>query len=258
MYQKNIIQNIKKAAAFGKSLGKRADAEILDMLFPPRCPFCDRLTVRKKGICDSCKRKIPYVLEPACKKCGKALSNEQQEYCLDCQKKTHMFTQGKALFSYAGRVKDSIYRFKYKNRREYARIYAEEIVKRYGNWIRQREIEGIVPVPLHKSKKRSRGYNQSQILAEELGNCLGIPVYTQYLQRVKKTKDQKSLKNSKERKNNMKNAFKTSQNVVQLEHILMVDDVYTTGSTIDAAAEALLAAGVKKVYTCCISIGNNT
>ncbi len=94
-------------------------------------------------------------------------------------------------------------------------------------------------------------------MAKELGRLLEIPVDTGLLVRVRDTKPQKTL-NGIERKNNLKEAFKTAQNIVQLNYILVVDDIYTTGSTLDAAAKALTDAGAKGVYTCCISIGSDS
>ena len=109
-------------------------------------------------------------------------------------------------------------------------------------------------MPLHKNRKRKRGYNQAEIIAEELGKILGLPVYTELLTRVRDTMPQKML-NQTERKNNLKKAFKTTKSSVQLQYILIVDDIYTTGSTLDAAAAALIEAGSKGVYTCCVSMG---
>ncbi len=190
-------------------------------------------------------------------RCGKPLADKRMEYCGDCSRKKHAFTQGKALWVYEDGVKASIYRFKYQDRREYARVYAEEIVKAHGGFIRSRHIQAILPVPLHKKRRRERGYNQAELLAKELGKLLGIPVYTDLFIRVRNTRPQKML-NDAERKNNLKEAFKITENIVQLKYILVVDDIYTTGSTLDAAAAALKEAGAAEVYTCCIGIGSDS
>ena len=183
--------------------------------------------------------------------------DEMQEFCRDCGEKKHYFVQGKSLWIYEAEVKKSIYRFKYQNKREYAKGYAEEIAKQYGGWMQKKKIQAIVPIPLYKKKQKKRGYNQAQILAEELGRIWNLPVYTDLLVRIRDTKPQKMLSNT-ERKNNLKKAFKTTENIVQLKHILLVDDIYTTGSTLDAAAAVLLTAGAEEIYTCCIGIGKDS
>ena len=124
----------------------------------------------------------------------------------------------------------------------------------YGEWIRRNKIEAIVPIPLHWTKKRQRGYNQAQLLAAEIGKQSGLPVYPNLLKRTRKTKPQKNL-NDTGRKNNLKKAFKTQENNVQLSRILLVDDIYTTGSTINEAASELRKAGIEQVYYVSVCIG---
>lgn len=205
-------------------------------------------------ICRNCEAKLIYITEPACKKCGKQLENEIAEYCYDCIRKKHVYDAGKAVFSYQGIIKESLYRFKYSDKRDYAYFYATETAKLYGRWLKSRNIDAIVPIPLHKKRRKKRGYNQAELYARFLGELLDIPVFTKMLIRVENTKPQKNL-NDAERKNNLKKAFKYNENIVQSRCILLVDDIYTTGSTIDAAAEELKVAGVQKVYFTCVSIG---
>lgn len=143
---------------------------------------------------------------------------------------------------------------KYGNRREYGLAYAQELVRQYGGWIRRNNIQAIIPIPLHKKRRRQRGYNQADIIAKEIGRLMDLPVYAKMLLRCVQTRPQKEL-NDKERKNNLKKAFKIAENEVQLDHILLVDDIYTTGSTVDGAAHALREAGASSIYVVCVSIG---
>lgn len=232
---------------------------MLHMLYPKRCPICDRVLYtaflsQEYPICERCRGRLEYAAEPVCKKCGKPLTDERVEFCRDCIRHEHSFVQGKALWVYRGCVKESIYRLKYGNRREYGIAYAQELVKHYEKWIRRKGIQVIIPIPLHKRRRRQRGYNQAEIIAREMGRILDIPVCSGILLRCVHTRPQKEL-NDKERKNNLKKAFKITENNVQLNHILLVDDIYTTGSTMDGAAEALHAAGASEIYAVSVSIG---
>ncbi len=197
---------------------------------------------------------VEYVREPACKRCGKPVSDVRAEFCGDCLRQSHVFDQGKALWVYKGDVKRSIYRLKYSNRREYGISYGQEIVRVYGGWIREKGIQIILPIALHKKRLRQRGFNQAEIIAEEIGRQMQIPVYGNLLLRCIHTRPQKEL-DDKERKNNLKKAFKIAPNNVQLNHILLVDDIYTTGSTMDGAAGVLKEAGASRVCFVSVSIG---
>lgn len=233
---------------------RKIDEKILDLLFPRRCPICDDIVDRGIQICPECRKRITWISEPACKKCGKPLEEEREEYCFDCNRKKHYFIQGKALWLYRGEVKNSLYRFKYQNRREYAVVYGAEAAAKYGAFIKRMGIQAIVPVPLHKKRQRLRGYNQAQLVAEVLGEYLQIPVIPDLINRKINTKPQKNLSDT-QRKNNLQKAFKIEKSIVQLDYILIVDDIYTTGSTIDGVAYELYRQGARHIYFFCVSIG---
>lgn len=186
-------------------------------------------------------------------KCGKPIGDGQKEYCRDCLENEHFFRQGRALYAYPD-VRQSIYRFKYKGRYEYAEFYGEETAKHLGNVIIGWKPDALIPVPLHNSRKRMRGYNQAEAYADALGRALGIPVNTGLVKRVKKTTPQKRL-NRRMRQNNLKKAFKIYGNDVKLNTIIIIDDIYTTGSTVDAMAMALREAGIQNIYYVALAIG---
>lgn len=192
--------------------------------------------------------------EPICKKCGKPLEKEEIEYCADCKGKSHAFTKGRAALEYDAAMRASIGRFKYQNRREYADFYTAKLLETCAEEVKRWEPDVILPIPLHRSRKRKRGFNQAELIAERLGRELGILVRKDWLLRVKKTKPQKELA-SLERKQNLKNAFQVKANAVNLKRVLLVDDIYTTGSTMDAASAILLENGAEKVYFLSICIG---
>ncbi|MBR5127976.1 MAG: ComF family protein [Roseburia sp.] len=238
-----------------KKILKEWKEVLYSIFFPRHCPICDETIAYGYKICPACEKKIPYIKEPVCKKCGKQLENERQEYCGDCSRKKHYFLQGKAVFSYRKEMKLSMYRFKYSNKREYADYYAEVAVCEYGIWIKRKGIEVIVPVPMFLDKKRQRGYNQAEIFAQALSREMGIPVEKRLIRRVRNTAPQKSL-NDRERKDNLKNAFQVDRNIVKYRKILLVDDIYTTGTTVDAIAENLQKVGVTEIYVLNICIGD--
>ena len=228
---------------------------ILDMIYPPICPICNRIAPRS-GICLQCESKVSLIKGPVCAKCGKSV-DEGDKLCRDCKKGKHLYDEGCAAFEYDEYMSASIYRFKYNGKREFAAWYGRAMAKNLGPKIRSYAPKVIIPVPIHKSRLKKRGYNQAALIAKELSKHVGIPVREDLSKRTVATKVQKDL-GAASRQNNLKKAFIVTPNVVKYETVLIVDDIYTTGSTIDALAGALKAAGVKKVYfaTLCIGTGD--
>lgn len=207
-------------------------------------------------ICEVCETQLTRVKGPFCMRCGKPFGRMRtgKEYCADCAREKHLFTQGRAVFVYRGAVIGAMHRFKYSNRRDYAPVLAREAYRTHADWLARIAPDVIVPVPLYPKRQRARGYNQAELLARELSELSGIPMEAKLLRRVVHTQRQKELSAS-QRKNNLKNAFQISKKIVQSKKVLLIDDIYTTGSTADAAAAALLCADVQQVYLLCICIG---
>ena len=230
---------------------------IRELLFPPRCPVCDEVLGaqdRQRLICRDCAGKISFIHEPRCLKCGMALEDETEEYCSSCKKRRHIYDSGLALFEYSP-LRTSMYRFKYSGRAEYAKFYGRAAARYLGEQIRKWQPEGVIPVPMYAPKERMRGYNQAELFARALGNELSIPVYNDIVIRRRKTSPMKRL-NARQRHVNLKNAFIIGRNDVKLRRVLVVDDIYTTGSTIDAVAAVLKASGTEKVFFVTLSGGN--
>lgn len=231
---------------------ERLKQRILELIYPTKCPFCGK--IHKEGICEDCREKIVVVKEPRCKKCGKPIRQEEEEFCYDCRTNPKKFEQGKSLWLHRMPVSNGIYRFKYKNRKSYGRFFAAEMYREYGTWMLNAGIDCIVPVPLHRSRRRYRGYNQAEILAKELGRLSGIRVDVDCIVRDKKTIAQKKL-DDRQRRRNLKKAFRVTEDMSDVKNLLIIDDIYTTGSTIEAMTEQFLKAGVEKVWFLTISIG---
>lgn len=211
---------------------------------------------RGKLICDACATKLQYVREPYCLKCGKQLKTAEKAICDGCSRQKIVIDEGRAVFIYDDIMRKSIYRFKYNSRKEYAKYYASEIYKVHKDTIRRWNPDIIIPIPLHKSKMKSRGFNQAYLIAKEVSNLTKIPVKDNIIYRAKRTEKQKNL-GENDRRGNAKNAFKMSSDGVQYLSAMLIDDIYTTGATINSAAKTLKDGGFTKVYSMSLSIGKD-
>lgn len=206
---------------------------ILNLLFPLKCPICEEI-VKKEGFCTECKKKLNFLHDS-----GRV-------------KREHI-VEGRVLLDYE-MAAPALYRFKYGGKREYAGCFAAEMAEELGALVKEWNADGIMGVPLHPKRQRKRGYNQAALLAKELSKYLGIPFYDNLVQRVKNTIPLKEL-NASERQNNLKKAFKLCQNDVKLNTIIIVDDIYTTGQTVEEIAKLLCGGGAKKVYVLAVAGG---
>lgn len=226
---------------------------MLQLLFPLRCPVCDHIVgPRGEKICPHCLGKLKLLTPPWCMKCGKKVE-DTLEFCSDCRRREHDFVRGRGLYDYKS-ASLSIYRFKYGGRQEYGDFFGEEMAEYLGDFVRSVDPEALIPIPLHKKRMRVRGYNQAELLARALGKYLNVPVCGDILVREKNTAPLK-YENPKERQNNLKKAFNIARNDVKLKKVILVDDIYTTGSTVDEAARTLKAAGVRDVYFVALACG---
>jgi len=231
--------------------------KLIDFVFPKICPVCNEIVSGGKGgICNDCERKLPYIGDSYCMKCGKPVE-EDEEYCRDCIRCTHEYKEGRAALVYDEITSKSIYRFKYNHKREFAKVYGRIIDERLGEKIRSWDADVIIPVPVHKSKLKKRGYNQAGLIADELSKRLNIPVCNSLVVRNKATTVQKEL-SAAARQNNLKKAFNVTRNDVKYRTVLIVDDIYTTGATVDAMARCLKGVGIQNVYFVSLCIGRGT
>ena len=231
--------------------------QVFNILYPRRCPVCDEIvTPFGQKICLQCKDKPQYADGVTCLKCGKPMKDATAEYCADCVRRKHAYDKGYALFRYRS-ISGSIYRFKYMGRQEYADYYADQVDKRMGKMLQNLHPDALIPVPMHVEKENKRGYNQAQVLALAIGKRLGIPVETNLICRVRNTVPMKKL-DEVQRRNNLKRAFKIARNDVKLLTIIVIDDIYTTGSTIDEISREFRRAGVKRIYFLSLAIGQTS
>ena len=230
---------------------------ILSLLYPPRCPICCQILGPQDGLIHKkCEKKLVYVGEPACLRCGKPVYSPVQELCLDCSRSATTVDGGISVWVYTKEMSESIAMYKYHGKREFAGFYVQQAVERCGSWIRERRPDCITAVPLNRRKLRQRGYNQAMLVAKGIGRALKIPVDGGLLVRSRYTAPQKEL-NSAQRLKNLQKAFGSGKSVRKYKSVLLVDDIYTTGSTMKICSEILKANGVNQVWILSLCIGSD-
>lgn len=253
----NIENNIKvfKGEGMINTIRLLGD-KLLEILYPKRCLLCDEiLPFEFNGrFCHKCDNKVNWIKDKVCVKCGKPINNQYLKHCFDCSKKSHYFEQGHAMWLYEDDIKEAIHRYKYGNRKGYGKAFALELLQYYKANIKW-DIDLITSVPLHEQKLRERTFNQSEIIADKLSEYISIPVNNDLLVRVKNTLAQKELSDI-ERIHNVEDAFSVNAKYsCKDKKILIIDDVYTTGNTIDNCVKVLKDHGAREVYFLTLAIG---
>ncbi len=219
-------------------------SQSLDLLLPPSCVHCK---AANSWLCQTCFSKIPFITTAVCKRCGTPTPVDAPLLCRQCKNNPLQYIDGIRVASYFedNPIRSAIHALKYRNHRAFTAVLGEILTNTYQQYCLAADV--IVPVPLHKSRLRERGYNQSRLLAGQLGNLLGLPINTVTLQRIRKTESQMAL-GADERHKNVADAFACSDKQLQNQKILVVDDVCTTGSTLDFCAAALKESGATSVW----------
>ena len=235
--------------------------KLLEYLFPSRCVVCNKVLKKsEKYYCTKCSKSLHWISGPVCMRCGKPLSCKEQEYCYDCQKKGQAFDKGFALWVYDKTMKGAIARMKYGGDREHIDYFALEAVKCFGDRWRDLCLDAIIPVPLHPERQEFRGFNQAGLIAEKIGQAIDVPVLQDVLIRTVATAPQKGL-DHKARKKNVAKAFEIAPEkmtrVMQCNSVMLLDDIYTTGNTINACANKLRQSGVTEIYFFCLCTGED-
>ena len=233
----------------------------LSVLYPPLCPVCGEILTKQgekgSGIHSACYGRFRRIAGAMCKKCGKPVISGQQEYCFDCMRRQKSFEAGHGLWLYDTYSARSVFAFKYGGRREFTDFYVRALMHFYGGWIGSLHVQQLVPIPLSRQKKRQRGFNQAQLLAEGIGRRTGLSVNTGGLIRYHSTAPQKELGRD-ERQKNLAHAFLADRRCFEgIHRVLLIDDIYTTGSTMEYCTRALRAAGVEKVWFLTLCIGGS-
>ena len=219
------------------------------MLFPEdiTCIFCGN-EVNKSNfcLCDHCEKEI-FKTPKRCLKCDNPINNEAN-FCSICSNHLREFDSARARFIYKDKVASKIKQFKYENKKFYARPFARLMLVSFLELINLGyKFDYIIPIPLHEEKLKARGFNQSELLAEEFSKLVDIPVNTKLAKRIVNTPSQTNF-SREERELNMKNAFKiTNRTLCKNKNFLILDDIITTGATSESLAKALKKAGAGQV-----------
>lgn len=223
---------------------------MLDTLFPPRCFACASIISEHGHLCAGCWQDVEFIAAPLCQRCGVPFPYDmgKNAQCMACLQTPPAFAMARSVFRYDDASRRLVTAYKY-----YDRTYATPMFSR---WLQRAgvnllaEADVLVPVPLHRWRLVRRRYNQSALLARELARQSSLPCLPAALQRTRHTAQQAGL-NRKQRAENVMGAFTVPtryQPQLAGKTVLLIDDVFTTGATLNACTHALLAVEVKAVY----------
>lgn len=219
-----------------------------DFIFPPFCPICgNELKKNERLICEDCYSQIKTIESYFCRKCGAPLKKDRKT-CDYCKGKMFYFSKVRALGIFSSPLSEMIHLLKYDRKT----LIAERLGFLLGNlFISYSELSDtdvIIPVPLHRTRMRERGYNQSLLLAKKVSLISGKELCDKVVARTKATKSQTAMAHEK-RRENLKNAFSVVEpQKIKNRSVVVVDDVMTSGTTLDEIAKSLLESGADSVY----------
>ena len=225
--------------------------DLVDLIYPPVCAICASAMARsdRVNLCRECRDRIAYVRPPFCARCGRAFAHEPafEHLCGDCSTREPYFRRARSVGRYRGVLRGALHSFKYRMQRRLAGtlgvIMAERLPAMAGEW----RYDLIVPVPLHPRRLRSRGFNQALCLAAVLARQLRAPLDRFTLRRVRWTASQVGL-TGRERAANVRGAFAVARpEAVRDKCVLLIDDIYTSGSTVNECSRVILRAGAEAV-----------
>jgi ComF family protein len=230
---------------------KRAGRGALDFLYPPLCIGCRTMVAEPGNLCATCWQEVDFLDGPACECCGLPfeLDPGPGTRCAGCLAEPPAFDRARAVMRYDEASRGPILALKHADRLD--------LIPGFARWLGRAgrellgEIDVIIPVPLHASRLWGRRYNQSAELARALGRLSGKTVTPQALIRVRATPSQGDMPSAKARRRNMRGAFKVPPGrdaAIKGRAVLLIDDVFTTGATVEACARALKRAGATKVH----------
>ena len=224
---------------------------LLDLLFPWRCLYCQKAVENDYPLCESCFQQIPIFDDFLCPVCQKRLSGSDQKHH-SCQGKTHFTALGVVSLYENPILKETLHYFKYRQIKSLVQPLSLLMIQFLENSFYFSQLPKnnllIIPLPLHLKKKKQRGFNQSELIAQKIADYFHFPLCSDILLRIINNPAQVNIKTIEQRKLNVQGIFQVqNKEVLKNKIILLIDDVYTTGATMEEAAKTLKQNGVKKV-----------
>ncbi|MEG0291567.1 MAG: ComF family protein [Anaerovoracaceae bacterium] len=236
--------------------------KVLELVFPSNiyCICCGSAIdkTRDYALCDQCVKKFYWIDNKTCSKCGKILEEEYwRDCCEDCITNDHIFDKGFTCARYGLYERVVMMEYKYSDKSYIGNKLGDILYDRIV--IEELDFNVIISIPIHKKRMEKRGFNQAEIMAKRLSYRLGKDVFRDFMIRVIDTVPMKNL-GIAERRENVKNSFVLKKEAIKEisgKNVLLIDDIYTTGSTFDSAAEVLKKNGANKVYILTFAAGGN-
>ncbi|MEG2039092.1 MAG: ComF family protein [Oscillospiraceae bacterium] len=224
--------------------------EILLLIFPQKCIYCGKIVSKTVYSCNECNEELPLIKGEICQKCG-----AQIQRC-SCDNKKVLFVRNIAPAYYEDAMKKAIKQFKFKGCKHFAVPFAKLMAKTFEKEYSDIKFDYITAVPMYPKRERTRGYNQAVLLAKELSDITGIALKSDLLTKYRDNNVQHRL-DAKERADNVKDVYSANKKALN-KTILLVDDICTTSSTLNACTAELLKQGAKQVYCITIAIVINS
>lgn len=229
---------------------RKVSLAVFDWFFPPACLGCGLEGV---FICSDCFAKVNLVPNSVCNLCGGFTS--KKGFCPDCSRNKPSYSGFRAFAFYDGVIRKAIQQLKYHNDIGIGDYLAEFLVESYLRTGWQADV--VVPIPIGEVKREQRGYNQAGRLAKPVAENLNLNYRPQALRRIHEVSSQVGL-NESERHENVRNAFMANSTWIMDKKVLLIDDVYTSGATMQAAANELIIGGAETVWCLALAkVGQN-
>lgn len=223
---------------------------VINILFPARCAICFEPVGKHGALCGKCWQSVHFIADPICYKCGLPFEYHigEKALCGRCMEHKPVYTEARSVFKYDDISKKQVLAFKYNDKTQLAPVFGEWLARVAVPYVER--AYAIIPVPLHYFRLFARRYNQASLLSYALAKHIHLPVLPDTLQRTRRTQSQAGL-SRRQRDDNMRGAFhvpSARRMHIRNKPVILVDDVMTTGATLNACARALHDAGATDVY----------